>query len=248
MESKEITGKDKRLQSDYLLLKYTKEANKLDSDYNLANEKINKYIDLQLNSDYSWNDGSRATRIERDSLFAQKTRAWNKVESREKELLKKGTVTQEAFINVFTYLLSFLSFSEKAVEIFTSILFSIINDGAIPIFSYGLTCIYGDKIMIRDRKRKNGNRNNGNNSLNTIDKVSILCRKIVGKKSENFGMEDEILSESSYRGKRVSRRAHEIKRMNRNLTNEDIGKIVGLEIRGKAYKANYISEILNGKY
>jgi len=249
MESKEITGKEDRLETDPILQKYTKEAERLDSDYNNMNILVSDYVGLRKDTGLKiYNEGATTTRIQRDSLFYQKTRAWAKVDKRRNELLKKGTKTTEAFINVFYSVLSFLNFSEKSVEIITSLLFSIINDSAIPIFSFGLTSIYGNKIMIPSRKRKKNGRNNGNDVLSPVNRLSIFVRKMFGKVSEGVGIEREIVSGSAISGEDVRRKVWEyLKLYGDCFTDKELGILVGQKLRRKPFSRSYICDIRNGK-
>ena len=244
-----IDEKDKtedRLKTDPVYQQRYQTWDNFSKEFQSAQVTVDKYIELQMTSTRSWNDGAKAARLRRDSLAVQKATAYQLLITRQNELLKSGSKSNEAYIE-FLSAATFSLFGDTMLTNISHILYALMPDLQMIVFAAILSFLFREWVSIPVPKSFGGR--SGAFGKRSVNSGSV--RWPFGNSSVN--LEDTGLhSSGQIRGVRKIVQLF-TEHPNMNLT--ELGILAAQEIGRKfengavrPFSKSFVCEVLKGKY
>jgi len=178
MASKEITNAETRLVQD-------ETYRRLKLDYLTKSNQLQKAFDANIaNVKQGYTEGAKSARLAYEQLKKEKDVAKRIMDARADSLQTKGSIQQEAYVETWYTLASnahvpvVKNFDKKAIEVTSTLIFSVICDNLIVIFSYIIVCLLGENVIIHNF-RKDG-----------------FFKRVFKKKTENENVKNENETEN----------------------------------------------------
>lgn len=240
----EIDKAEDRLQSDPIYQQRLEAWKNFSKEFQSAQANVDKYLELQMTSNRSWEKGAKAARMRCDSLMVIKDLAYEKLITRQNELTTSGSKSNEAYV---VFLSSFLPFSETSLINFSHILYALMPDLQMMVFAAILYFLFREWLSIPVPKSFGGRSVAfGNRSV-----ISEFFHKLFGNRSVNLNT-PAVVSGATIRG---VRKITELSIEHPKLTLNEIGLLAAQEIgrkddqgNVKPFSKSFVSDVINGKY